>query len=65
MLSEDGQLTLSPDAIPTIIPVTVEDQVMQRSPRTQEVWATAGSVNVPVWTLTRACPLISARRRLR
>lgn len=26
-LGEEGQLTLSPDAIPTIIPVTVEDEV--------------------------------------
>lgn len=51
MLSEEGQLTLSPDAIPTIIPVTVEDEVMQHSPHKQEVWVTGGSVNVPVWTL--------------
>lgn len=31
-LGEEGQLTLSPDAIPTIIPVTVEDEVTQCRP---------------------------------
>lgn len=37
MLSEEGQLTLSPDAIPTIIPVTAEDEVLQHRPHKQEV----------------------------